>query len=478
MSFIFYAPLIFLGIAALAVAVVILSNYLSRMSFQAGAANTESLRDGATPAGEVITDKEMKDTIFATIEKTLGAEPRGKAMAETISRIFINETQKRVELKGRELADQYNVVIRQKERSEQAAWQKYNNVLVAKKETEAVIRSIAQGLVVVDAAGNVIMMNPTAEKLLGVLQKDKVGKPILENLKKEHLISMSTNPAGEENSEIEITSPEDETKRILRSSSAIIENENGQTVGMVSVLSDVTKQKELDQLKSDFVSKVSHELRTPIITVQNAVALLLGGSLGDITKEQENFLSIAKRSLQRLSLLVNDLLDEAKLEASKLELQVARYSVEKLVNDACDGLSAWAIAKAIRIEKRIHRDMPDINLDYNRMIQVINNIIGNAIKFTPRQGVITIEAGFDNDGKNLIVSVSDTGAGIDEKDLGKIFDKFYQVKGERAHTDISGTGLGLSIAREIILLHKGKIWAESGKDGGAKFSFTLPISPP
>ncbi|MDD5437503.1 MAG: ATP-binding protein, partial [Candidatus Omnitrophica bacterium] len=334
---------------------------------------------------------------------------------------------------------------------------------------------IAEGLVVVDAKGNVIMMNPTAEKLLGISQKDKVGKPITENARKEHLISMSANPAGEENSEIEVMSPEDETKRILRSSSAVIENENGQTVGMVSVLSDVTKQKELDQLKTDFVSKVSHELRTPIITVQNAIALLLDKSLGDITAEQDKYLNIARRSLQRLALLVNDLLDEAKLEASKMELQVASCPIEKLINDACDALNAWAMTKAIKIEKKVRQGMPEVSLDYNRIIQVINNLIGNAIKFTPREGVITIEAGLDEHRKNMLVSVSDSGPGIEKKDLEKIFDKFYQIKGERVHTDINGTGLGLSIAREIVLLHKGKIWVENGKSGGAKFSFTLPL---
>ena len=377
--------------------------------------------------------------------------------------------------KNEELIKRYEAIIEQKERGEKIVLEKYNKVLSEKKDTEAVIRSIAEGLVVVDAHGNVIMMNPTAEKLLGVSQKNKIGKPILENIKKEQLVSLVANSPGGEDREIEIVSSEDETKKILRSSSAIIENENGQTVGMVSVLSDVTKQKELDQLKSDFVSKVSHELRTPIITIQNAVTLLLSKSLGAVTGKQEEFLNIAKRSLGRLALLINDLLDESKLEASKVELELKPCSVENLIKDVCDALNAWTMTKVIRIEKNVMKNIPDINLDYKRMTQVLINIIGNAIKFTPREGIITIETGLDEGKKNVVVSVSNTGPGISENDLSRIFDKFYQG-GEGALADIGGTGLGLSIAKEIVLLHKGKIWAENTKERGVKFSFTLPVT--
>ena len=377
--------------------------------------------------------------------------------------------------KNEELIKRYEAIIEEKERGEKMIREKYDKVLSEKKDTEAVIRSIAEGLVVVDAHGKVIMMNPTAEKLLGVSQKNKVGKPIMEDLRKEQLVSLVANSPGEENKEIEIASSGDETRKILRSSSAIIENESGQTVGMVSVLSDVTKQKELDQLKSDFVSKVSHELRTPIITIQNAVALLLSKSLGAVTGKQEEFLNIAKRSLDRLALLINDLLDESKLEAAKVELNLKPCSVENLVKDVCDALSAWMITKAIGIEKNIPKNIPEVSMDYNRMTQVLTNIVGNAIKFTPQKGIITIEARLDDSRKNIVVSVSDTGPGISENDLGRVFDKFYQG-GERALTDVSGTGLGLSIAREIVLLHKGKIWAESAEGQGAKFSFSLPVT--
>ena len=358
------------------------------------------------------------------------------------------------------LIKQYDEIIEQKERD--------------RKNAETVIRSIAEGLVVVDVNGNVVMMNHAAEKILGTSQKNKIGKPILEDIKKEHLVSLVTDYAKKECRKIELTDSEDETKKIIRSSSAVIENESGQTVGIVSVLSNVTKQKKLDQLKSDFVSKVSHELKTPIITIRNVVTLLLGESIGHVNEKQEEFLKISKRSLDRLILLVNDLLDQSKLEASKVELKMAPSSIEKLINDACDTLNAWVITKSIKLEKKIQKNIPEIQLDYNRIVQVLNNIIGNAIKFTPQGGFINIEAGLEDSKENIFISISNNGPSILEKDLGKLFDKFYQG-GERALTDTSGTGLGLSIAKEIVLLHKGKIWAENTKEQGVKFSFTLPI---
>ncbi|MCK4519877.1 MAG: hypothetical protein KAT96_01765, partial [Candidatus Omnitrophica bacterium] len=190
---------------------------------------------------------------------------------------------------------------------------------------------------------------------------------------------------------------------------------------------------------------------------------------------QEKFLTIAQRNLKRLSLLINDILDLSKIDASKMKMEFAPHSIEKLIDEVCDTLVTWAKAKTIKIEKRIQKNIPEVNLDFNRMIQVLNNIIGNAVKFTSKDGIVIVEAGLDGVQKNVLVSVADTGVGIAKENLSRVFDKFQQV-GERVVTDIGGTGLGLSIAKEIIGLHGGKIWAESEKKQGAKFFFTLPIT--
>lgn len=417
----------------------------------------------------------LQEAISEQLADAVDSAQASQRVTKAVSDIFNKELERKVSQSSQEISRKYEAVIREKTKNEEIAWKKYQKVSSAKRETEAVIRSIAEGLVVVDSEGKVIMMNPAAEKLLGVSQKEKSGRPVTENSKEEQLISLIKSQGSSEDKEIELMSAQAETKRVLRASSAVIENENGQTVGMVSVLSDITRQKELDQLKSNFVANVSHELRTPLVAMDKSISLILNKDAGPLTETQEQFLSVAQRNLKRLSNLINDLLDLSKLEAGKIEIRRESASVEKIITESTEALSGWLKAKSIEMVKRIQGGLPPVSADPARIIQVLNNLIGNAIKFTPNNGVITVEAGLAPQASCLEVSVKDTGIGVAKEDLPKLFDKFYQAGGERVATDISGTGIGLSIAKEIVELHGGKIWAESEKGQGAKFSFTLPI---
>jgi PAS domain S-box-containing protein len=381
--------------------------------------------------------------------------------------IVNDELKKRTNAVRVELGQKYEEIIEEKK-------QKIVNVQKEKQQTESVVRSIAEGLVVVDAKGKVLLMNPAAEKLLGIEKERKIGKSVLEDIKDEQLISL-VQESSSGDKEIELASQKADTKKILRSSTAVIEDENGKTVGMVSVLSDVTKQRELEKLKSDFVSKVTHELRTPIAIIQNSLSVILEQSADSLTDIQEKFLTIIKRNLERLQHLINDILDLAKIGDKKMTLNLKPTSIEKIINDVCESVSAWAKTKAIEIEKITQDNLPQIQIDHLRIIQVLNNIVSNAIKFTPRNGKITIQAKLQEKDKQIVVSIADNGVGIAPEDLNKVFDKFQQV-GERTATDIGGTGLGLSIAKEIVELHQGRIWVESEKGQGAKFTFTLPIN--
>ncbi|UCC94424.1 MAG: PAS domain-containing protein [Candidatus Omnitrophota bacterium] len=414
----------------------------------------------------------LQKTVFEQINVLLDSPRQGAEISRKVSSILDKELEKRMELGTQEMRQKYEKIIQEKAKNEETARKRYRKVLTEKKSTDAVIRSIAEGLVVIDAQGKVIMMNPAAENLLGVEKKEKVGKSLVQDLKDEQLLSLVKSSSEEEAKEIELMSPDDETKKILRASSAIVENEDGQTVGMVSMLSDITRQKELDNLKASFVSNVSHELRTPLIAVDKSLTLLLDKTAGPLSSEQEQFLSIASRNLKRLSILINDLLDISKLEAGKMELHYQSVSIKKVINEAVESFTNWAETKSIKLTKRIQDGIPEMNIDPNKIIQVLNNLIGNALKFTPDNGEITIEA---NTAKGAVqISVKDTGSGIPQGDIPKIFDKFYQTA-ERAPTDISGTGLGLSIAKEIVDLHGGDIWVESNKSEGATFIFTLPL---
>jgi len=419
-------------------------------------------------------DQEIKAEVFSEIAHLVESRRLRNELAETVASVFTRKLAQKIKAAGEELSRKFEAVIRDKEQNEEIAWKKYTKVLRDQRQTEAVVRSIAEGLVVLDAQGRVVMINPAAERLLGVSREEKLGKPISSDIKDEQLIALVKGAPGAEDKEIELLSPKDDTKKILRASTAVIENEGGETIGMVSVLSDITKQKELDQMKSTFVANVSHELRTPLIAIQKSVALILSKAPGQLTRAQEEFLSMADRNLKRLSLLINDLLDLSKIEAGKMELRKEVSPIAKVIADAAGSLGTWAQAKEITIEQHILGDMPDVLMDSNRIIQVLNNLVGNAIKFTPHNGTIIVRASFHKEKKEIEVSVQDSGIGIPPEVLPKMFSKFYQV-GERVSTDIAGTGIGLSISKEIIKLHGGNIWVESEKRRGAKFIFTLPL---
>ncbi len=439
------------------------SIFLSRMA-HSGKAKV------ATPeAREKVYDRELENSLEAQLAGVVASKENRSQIARSISGVVAESMSRKISEVRLEVENKFESAIKERDKEQEILHLKYKNVVAEKNQTEAIVQSLAEGLVVVNSKGEVVMMNPAAEKILGVSKEQKVGKPLTQNLKGEEVVSLVSDVSGEKT--VELNATQMETKKIIRSSSALVENENGQTVGMVSVLTDITKQKELDRLKSHFVSTVSHELRTPIVATQKALAVMMDKAAGPLTDDQARFLDIANRNLGRLSSLINDILDFSKLEAGKMKVELAEVSIGKVVEEACEGLVSWANSKDIRLIKNIQDNIPQIKADANRIIQILNNLIGNALKFTPKGGSVTVEA-ISSDG-GVRVSVQDTGTGIPKEDLNRVFEKFLQL-GERRQTDFSGTGLGLSIAKEIVELHGGNIWAESEQGQGAKFIFTLP----
>jgi PAS domain S-box-containing protein len=429
----------------------------------------------AAPKVETDVPKVLMPAILEQLKDLPASSQQRQRVARTVSDIVTKTVEDQVGAIQHKLTVQFGQQIEEKRRTAAILQQKYQETLVEKKQTAAVLESIAEGLVVINNKGEVIMMNPAAEKLLGVSQKERVGRPLAENLKDEQLISM-VRSSDTEGQEIILNAKQDATKKVLRASNAMITDENGKTVGMVAVLSDVTKQREIDQLKSDFVSTVSHELRTPIVAMKHALSILIDQVAGPMNDEQKNFASIVQRNLDRLNTLINDLLDLSKLEAKKMELRLESGAIGAVIQSVCESLQPWASTKSITLTKRIAEDIPNVMLDPLRILQVLTNLLGNAIKFTPNQGRVTVEAKLSKEGGAIEVSVSDTGVGIAKEDLPKLFTKFQQL-GERSVSDMGGTGLGLVIAKEIIELHHGRIWAQSDAKQGAQFIFTLPLMP-
>lgn len=233
--------------------------------------------------------------------------------------------------------------------------------------------------------------------------------------------------------------------------------------------------RELDKLKSDFVSTVSHELRTPMTSIKGYVDNILDGLTGALTERQSYYLNRVKSNVERLIRMINELLDLSRIEAGKVELYVGNVCMRELITDIVEGFQAMAQEKGIALRMHQPDELPAIRGDRDKLHQVLTNLIQNAIKFTPPGGEIQVESQMWDDGC-LRIGVMDTGCGIPSNELEKVFEKFY--RGESDSADDPRWGLGLNIARSLVKLHGGHIWAESTPGQGSRFYFTVPIEPP
>jgi signal transduction histidine kinase len=258
---------------------------------------------------------------------------------------------------------------------------------------------------------------------------------------------------------------------------AVVQNPNGETIGFVSSISSETKSREVERVKINFISKVVHDLRSPLAAIKQTVGMILDGTFGEINKDVEKFVTGVRRNVERLLNLVNDILDFSKITTGNMTLNLEPLSIEKTISEVVTTFTHWAESKKIKHKKEITPELPQVEADEARLVQIITNIISNALKFTPEEGSITLKAHPHSTEKNKIqIDISDTGIGIPKEDADKIFLKFYQVKSDQPHKEkVKGTGLGLSIVQQMVKLHKGKIWVESEVGKGTTFSFTLPV---
>lgn len=229
-------------------------------------------------------------------------------------------------------------------------------------------------------------------------------------------------------------------------------------------------QKELERVKEEFTAMMVHELRAPLTVVNGTTAMLL--SHPEIAAQEMGLklLNSMKSSAHAMLSLVNDLLDVAKIEAGKFQILSTKNKIGELISDRQIFFTELAKEKNITIKTAVQENLPEINFDRERLLQVFNNLLSNAIKFTGNSGTITIKSVLQEDSKTILCSITDTGAGIPKEQLPLLFSKFKQLK-----SSTKGTGLGLVIAKGIVEAHKGKIWAESTVNVGTTFNFTLPL---
>lgn len=340
-----------------------------------------------------------------------------------------------------------------------AAIERLQAVLAAEKsKMKVMVEGMSEGVVMFDERDQLVIFNPTAKEMLGQ-NLDLLGS--LEEVKKYRKAPRI--------SDIHLEKP---FSRIIHNEAMCIEDEKGRSLGIVVLLRDVTKEREIDQLKSDFVSVVSHELRTPLAAMKGATDNLLDGLTGELNAVQKDCLLITKRNIDRLGRLISDLLDISRIEAGRIQLNKQVLDLDNLINDVLRLFQETAKERELVLTRNLTSGLPRIEADPDKITQVLTNLVGNATKFTPAGGKITVETSCQGD--FIRVDIKDSGLGIPHQDLEKIFDKFYQVTRLGSPQTAKGTGLGLPISKGIVEKHGGKMWVESELGKGSKFSFTLP----
>ncbi len=349
-----------------------------------------------------------------------------------------------------------------------------NTIIAQKQRNEAIIDSISDPIIVVDDRCNIIDINPTAALLFNAKPKLAEGRHYLEVVEDRTLYNQiqATAESGEPsqlNAEESVLNLEKNgIEYFYRYVTTPVKTEDGKRLGVVLLLQDVTKFKQIDQLKSDFVMTASHELRTPLTGMSMSIDLLLETAQEKLSEREQELLQTASEDVERLRSLVNDLLDLSKIESGRIDMERVPIEANFIIDKVISLFKVQTQEKNIQLNKKLIEELPNVNADANKITWVLTNLVANALRYAESQ----IEITATQHGNSIYFSVTDDGPGIDPTYQSKIFDKFVQVKTKR---DIGGSGLGLSICKEIVKAHGGTIWVDSTVGEGSKFSFTLPI---
>ncbi|RJQ54348.1 MAG: response regulator [Actinobacteria bacterium] len=263
-------------------------------------------------------------------------------------------------------------------------------------------------------------------------------------------------------------------RRILKIRTNPVIDSGGHYIGCVKSLHDITAEREISQMKNEFVSTVSHELRTPLTSIKGYVDLILDGEAGEINEIQQEFLTIVKQNSDRLVSLINDLLDISRIESGRIHLKIQPIDVQDSIQGAVNTFRAVLDQTGMELITQMPKNIPHAAGDRDRVGQVLTNLISNAIKYSPGGGTVSVKA--KQRENQIVFSVSDSGIGISKDDQEKLFSKFFRVDSSLTR-EIGGTGLGLNICKTIIELLGGQIWVESQLGKGSTFHFTLPVAP-
>jgi PAS domain S-box-containing protein len=349
---------------------------------------------------------------------------------------------------------------------------------------EAIISSVGDGLIITDKEAKILLMNPAAANMLKLDPKAAIGKGLIETVpaadrngdivpppNRPLLTVLSTGQSfTNHTANFYIRSDKSKFPAAITTSPIIL---NGEIIGAIITFRDVTHEREVDRMKTEFISLASHQLRTPLSAIRWFLEMLLDGDAGPLNEEQTKFINNINDSTLRMIALVNDLLNISRIESGRIIIEPKPTHLPDLLNEVIEEFKLKYQAKRQKVIVSFHPDLPKINVDPNLIRAVYLNLLNNAIKYSPENGEITIMISKNNG--EIISQISDNGYGIPQKEQHMVFQKFFRgsniVKRVR-----DGTGLGLYLVKSIIESSYGKIWFKSEEEAGTTFWFSLPVS--
>lgn len=350
-------------------------------------------------------------------------------------------------------------------------------LMAEKRKSEAIIRSIDDGLVVVDNQFRVVDLNPAAARILDHQGRDVAGLHFLEVVRNDTLFEQvrrtveSGRAAEIEDQQRFLTTDRSGERRHFEAVVIPVRGESDGLAGAILMLRDVTKLRELDRMKSEFVATASHELRTPLTSIAMSLDLVEEHAGPQLDAAERDLLQGTRADVERLRSLVSDLLDLSRIEAGRIELDIQAVDASLICERVQEVMFSQAEERAVILQLRLPEDLPEVRADVNKMTWVLTNLVSNALRYSESGARVEVSAApFES---SVHLTVRDEGEGIPYEFQSRIFDKFIQVEDGRRP---EGTGLGLAICREIVRAHGGTIWVESEPGEGSSFTFTLPVA--
>lgn len=349
-----------------------------------------------------------------------------------------------------------------------------------KRFSEEVIATMADGLVVIDEDGRIQELNRAIVKMTGFVREEMIGFSISQKLlsgPSSQTVSAAILSAGSLGEVRDIEAQlvaRDSTNIPVKINISMLDRDAKGRKSFVAIIRDITRDKATDKLKTEFISTITHELLTPLTSIIGFVKMILEKKMGDLSDLQNNALQIVTKQAKHLKDLIESMLDFSRMETGKLDLHPEPTQISEIVQETISEMEPQITEKGLKVSVKINSAIPEVLADRSRIHRAFTNILGNAIKFTPRGRNIEIHLWEDRGFLN--VCVKDEGIGIFKENFEKIFDRFYQVDNTLTRV-VGGAGVGLAIAKEIVGKHGGRIWVESDGLGlGSRFMFTLPVS--